>query len=160
MCCCRLEASVSRRERFLSVYPQSTSQRAARFWLARLIRLLRPIPPTPTHAMFRTSLGGVNPRPSTCRGTMVKAALLAATLDRKLRRVISFSCVIERSSVLPTLWREPRLRATPKFIQIQSLIARSKNVYPYPSGGVCSVLAIETLASFESPARTTDLRGE
>src|SRR6266581_3509558 len=67
------------------------------FWLARLIRLLRPMPPTPMPAMFSVSLGGVNPRPRTRRGTMANAAPLAATLVRNLRREISFfssfSCV-------------------------------------------------------------------
>src|ERR1700704_3171451 len=60
------------------------------FWLARLIRLLRPMPPTPTPAMFSVSLGGVNPRPRTCLGTMAHAAPPAATLVRKERREISF----------------------------------------------------------------------
>src|SRR2546425_5468905 len=60
------------------------------FWLARLIRLLRPMPPTPTPAMFNVSLGGVNPRPRTCLGTMAHAAPPAATLVRKVRREISF----------------------------------------------------------------------
>ena len=37
------------------------------------------MPPTPTPAMFSRSLGAVKPRPSTCRGTMVTAAVVAAT---------------------------------------------------------------------------------
>src|SRR6266850_38238 len=60
------------------------------FWLARLIRLLRPMPPTPTPAMLSVSLGGVNPRPRTCLGTMAHAAPPAATLVRNVRREISF----------------------------------------------------------------------
>src|SRR5208337_747104 len=60
------------------------------FWLARLIRLLRPIPPTPTQAIFSKSLGGVYPRPRTCRGTIVTAALATAAFSIKLRREISF----------------------------------------------------------------------
>src|SRR6267378_3156273 len=60
------------------------------FWLARLIRLVRPMPPTPTAAMLSVSLGGVNPRPRTCLGTMAHAAPPAATLVRKVRREISF----------------------------------------------------------------------
>src|SRR5260370_3631783 len=67
------------------------------FWLARLIRLLRPMPPTPTAAMFNVSLGGVNPRPRTCLGTMAQAAPPAATSVRKVRREISFFLVISSS---------------------------------------------------------------
>src|SRR5260370_42484945 len=87
---CKLEASVSSVESFLSVKAQSTSHSATIFWLARLIRLLRPIPPTPTHAIFSMSLGGVNPRPRTCLGTIVTAALATAAFSIKLRREISF----------------------------------------------------------------------
>src|SRR5205807_6745638 len=60
------------------------------FWLATLMRLLRPMPPTPTPAMFSVSLGGVNPRPRTCLGTMAHAAPPAATSVRNVRREISF----------------------------------------------------------------------
>src|SRR5438132_10946714 len=60
------------------------------FWLARLMRLARPMPPTPTLAMFSVSLGGVNPRPRTCLGTMAHAAPPAATSVRNVRREISF----------------------------------------------------------------------
>src|SRR4051794_6982008 len=56
------------------------------FWLARLMRLLRPIPPTPTPAMLSVSLGAVKPRPSTRRGTMAKPAVPALTFFRKVRR--------------------------------------------------------------------------
>src|SRR6185295_19143517 len=52
---------------------------------ARLTRLLRPMPPTPTAATFSRSLGAVRPRPSTCRGTMAKPADVAATRDTNLR---------------------------------------------------------------------------
>jgi hypothetical protein len=61
---------------------------------ARLIRLERPIPPTPTAAMFSVSLGGVNPRPRTLLGTMAHAAPLAAALARKTRREIVFFLLI------------------------------------------------------------------
>src|SRR5258708_6154414 len=47
------------------------------FWLARLIRLLRPVPPPPTAAMFNVSLGGVQPRPRHCLGTMAKGGATA-----------------------------------------------------------------------------------
>src|ERR1700741_335448 len=75
------------------------------FWLARLIRLLRPMPPTPTPATFSVSLGGVNPRPRTRLGTMAHAAPPAATFVRNARREISFfllmsilqTCIIARS---------------------------------------------------------------
>src|SRR6266446_5655205 len=60
------------------------------FWLARLIRLARPMPPTPTAAMFSVSLGGGTPRPRTWLGTMAQAAPPAATLARNVRREISF----------------------------------------------------------------------
>src|SRR5712692_1731254 len=75
------------------------------FSLARLIRLLRPMPPTPTPATFSLSLGGVNPRPSTCLGTMENAAPLAATFVRNLRRVISFFSLKSFSSATPTVSR-------------------------------------------------------
>src|SRR5947207_13348382 len=64
------------------------------FWLARLMRLARPMPPTPTLAMFSVSLGGVNPRPRTCLGTMAHAAPPAATSVRNLRRDISIFLLI------------------------------------------------------------------
>src|ERR1700704_2188042 len=48
------------------------------------------MPPTPTPAMFSLSLGGVKPRPRTCRGTMAHAAPPAATFPRNARREISF----------------------------------------------------------------------
>src|SRR5262245_15242197 len=55
---------------------------------ARLNRLVRPMPPTPTPAMFNRSLGAVKPWPRTWRGTIVKAAVEAATLVTKSRREI------------------------------------------------------------------------
>src|SRR5882724_6160661 len=67
------------------------------FWLARLMRLARPMPPTPTPAMLSVSLGGVNPRPRTCLGTMAHAAPPAATLVRNVRREISFSLLMSIS---------------------------------------------------------------
>src|SRR5688572_18558925 len=51
----------------------------------RLSRLVRPMPPTPMPAILRRSLGATWPRPSTCRGTMVTAAVVAATLVTKSR---------------------------------------------------------------------------
>src|SRR5260370_2255139 len=60
------------------------------FWWWRLIRLVRLMPPMPAPAMLSMSLGGINPRPRTCRGTMAKAAPLAATLLKNLRRDRSF----------------------------------------------------------------------
>src|SRR5580693_4267453 len=56
------------------------------FWLERLIRLVRPMPPMPTPAMLSISLGGVNPRPRTCRVTMAIAAPPVATFVKNLRR--------------------------------------------------------------------------
>src|ERR1700730_8414360 len=64
------------------------------FWVASAIRLARPIPPTPIPAMLSLSLGGVKPRPRTCRGTIVKALAVvaapetaaAAAVVRNLRR--------------------------------------------------------------------------
>src|SRR5437660_11765402 len=55
------------------------------FWLARLIRLPRPMPPTPTPATFSVSLGGVKPRPSTWRGPIATPAVPAATFFKNLR---------------------------------------------------------------------------
>src|SRR4029434_5621306 len=42
--------------------------------------LLRPIPPTPTPATLSKSLGGVNPRPRTCLGTIASPAPAAAAV--------------------------------------------------------------------------------
>src|SRR5215471_4442832 len=64
------------------------------------MRLARPIPPTPTAAMFSKSLGGVNPRPSTCRGTIAAAALPVATPLKNSRRVMAV--VSRRSSSVRT----------------------------------------------------------
>src|SRR5439155_22657684 len=64
------------------------------FWLERLIRLVRPMPPTPTPAMFSVSLGGVIPRPRTGLGTIAHAAPPAATSVRNTRREISFFLLI------------------------------------------------------------------
>src|SRR6202521_1425276 len=79
------------------------------FSLARLIRLWRPMPPTPTPAMFSLSLGGVNPRPSTCLGTMENAAPPTATFVRNLRRVISFFSLMSFSPAAPTISRSTGL---------------------------------------------------
>src|SRR5579864_8186479 len=56
------------------------------FWLARLMRLERPMPPTPTPAMLRVSLGGTKPWPRTWRGTMENAAAVRVESARNLRR--------------------------------------------------------------------------
>src|SRR5688572_23491213 len=50
-----------------------------------LRRLMRPWPPTPTPAMLSRSLGATNPLPRTCRGTIVTAAVVAATFATNLR---------------------------------------------------------------------------
>src|SRR2546430_2125922 len=101
------------------------------FWLARLIRLLRPIPPTPTPATFRVSLGEVNPRPRTCLGTMAHAALPAATLVRNVRREISFFLLMIISPGQAALSRAPGafvkgsflLGATGEFGQVRFRLA-------------------------------------
>src|SRR5688572_19678004 len=51
--------------------------------------LLPPMPPMPTVAMFTVSLGAWNPRPSTCRGTMVRAAPAPAAVLTNFRLVTS-----------------------------------------------------------------------
>ena len=43
------------------------------FSLSMPLTSFRPIPPIPMQATLSLSLGGMNPRPSTCRGTMVNA---------------------------------------------------------------------------------------
>src|SRR5215471_19509709 len=60
---------------------------ATMFWLATARMLLRPMPPMPTQAMLSRSLGGVKPRPSTCLGTIVRAAPVAAAVSMKCLRV-------------------------------------------------------------------------
>src|SRR5215831_9796396 len=57
------------------------------FWLATARMLLRPMPPMPTQAMLSRSLGGVKPCPSTCLGTIVRAAPVAAAVSMKCLRV-------------------------------------------------------------------------
>ncbi len=52
-----------------------------------------PIPPTPMHAMFSLSLGAVNPRPNTWRGTMVKL-MPAATSPTNLRLEIRLRAIL------------------------------------------------------------------
>jgi hypothetical protein len=46
------------------------------------------MPPTPTAATFKVSLGAVKPRPSTCRGTIMKPADATETCSTKRRREI------------------------------------------------------------------------
>ena len=65
------------------------SQIATMFWDMRRRVLLPPMPPNPTVAMFTVSLGAWKPRPSTCRGTMVKPAPAAAVVVRNVRLEMS-----------------------------------------------------------------------
>src|SRR5579863_4378779 len=67
------------------------------------MRLARPMPPTPTPAMFSVSLGGTKPRPSTYLGTMLKAAAVVAVLVRNERREIVFVGVIRVSMATPPI---------------------------------------------------------
>src|SRR6202022_1172168 len=85
-----------RRSRDFPAYPQSTSQRATIFCEARLMRLARPMPPTPIPAMLSRSLGGTKPRPSTWRGTIVSAAV-AAACEINFRRGIALGSVMGSS---------------------------------------------------------------
>src|SRR5688500_18643503 len=62
---------------------------------ARLRRLVRPMPPTPTPAMLRRSLGGVWPLPSTCRGTMVSPAAVVPAVAMKSRREMVIESPLE-----------------------------------------------------------------
>src|SRR4029077_16047390 len=57
-----------------------------------------PIPPTPMQAMFSLSLGAVKPRPSTCRGTMVKATP-APTPPTNFRLEMRFRAMTKPSSI-------------------------------------------------------------
>src|SRR5258705_11826017 len=63
------------------------------FCEATLIRLARPMPPTPMLAMLSLSLGGTKPRPRTWRGTVVNAAV-AAACERNFRRGIEVFLVM------------------------------------------------------------------
>src|ERR1700722_15258950 len=67
------------------------------------MRLARPMPPTPTPAMFSVSLGGTKPRPSTYLGTIVMAAAVVAVLVRNERREIDFVGVIRVSMATPPI---------------------------------------------------------
>src|SRR5258708_1902564 len=64
-------------------------------WLGGLIRLARPIPPTPKPAMLRVWLGGAKPRPRTWRGTMENAAAVTAESASNLRREMVLFSVME-----------------------------------------------------------------
>src|SRR6266700_4076332 len=60
-----------------------------------------PRPPTPMQAMFRVSLGARKPRPSTWRGTMVKAATAPTSLtnvrrEMRLRVMMGVSSISRR----------------------------------------------------------------
>src|SRR5271154_6172365 len=67
------------------------------------MRLARPMPPTPTPAMFSVSLGGTKPRPSTYLGTIVTAAAVVAALGRNERGEIGFVGVIRVSLGTPPI---------------------------------------------------------
>src|SRR6266545_4153312 len=88
------------------------------FWLARLMRLLRPMPPTPTPAMFNRSLGAVNPRPRTFLGTMASPAPLAIVatnlrLDTPAGAGASFCLVLLRAVIVsPPSFLEVRFFAS------------------------------------------------
>jgi hypothetical protein len=74
--------------------------------------------------MLSVSLGGVNPRPSTCLGTITNAAALAVILVRKLRRDISFFwliCFFPLSP--PTLSRAQRFLRVGIFGPVDSVVA-------------------------------------
>src|SRR5256885_8382751 len=74
---------------------------------------LSPIPPTPMQATLSLSLGAMWRRPSTCEGTIVKAAVVDATSPTKERRVIGSSLGIGsdlRSADVRELLRKPRER--------------------------------------------------
>src|SRR5215208_4285056 len=62
--------------------------------------LLPPMPPNPTVAMFTVSLGAWNPRPSTCRGRMVRPAP-AAVVERNVRLEMSLMESPRRARILP-----------------------------------------------------------
>src|ERR1700747_103239 len=57
-----------------------------------------PMPPTPMQAMLSLSLGAVKPRPSTCRGTMVKATP-APTSPTNFRLEMRFRAMTRPSSI-------------------------------------------------------------
>src|ERR1700687_700424 len=78
------------------------------FWLARLIRLPRPIPPTPMPAIFSMSLGGTNPRPSTCLGTNANAAPVVAAFVRNLRRDIFLFLLMSLSPCAAGIIAQPQ----------------------------------------------------
>ena len=92
----------------------------------RLRRLVRPMPPTPTPAMLSRSLGGVWPRPSTCRGTIVTAAVVAAAFFTKSRLEImavsswrsTFAWSLSEGWPCARMLLQSRLPAVPKPMQI------------------------------------------
>src|ERR1700737_4861734 len=116
-----LSISVSRRSRDFPAYPQSTSQRATIFCEARLMRLARPMPPTPMPAMLSMSLGGTKPRPRTWRGTIVRAAV-AAACERNFRRGIVLSSVMGSSLAAKRVPRDeaPQSHSDGTWLQISS----------------------------------------
>src|SRR6516162_3404044 len=120
----------------LSAKPQSTSHSATIFWLDRLIRLVRPIPPTPTPAMFSRSLGGVIPRPSTCRGTIMNAVPAAAAFFTNSRRVLSLFPLIVPPEIAGKIFRSQSHRSfllTPQPGVTKNLFGEQEkaNVHPH-----------------------------
>jgi hypothetical protein len=70
------------------------------------------------------SLGGVNPRPNTCRGTIVSAAPVTAALLRNSRREIAFFSPISISLATATLSSLQRQRATLNCLLSTAIVAR------------------------------------
>src|SRR5689334_13353264 len=71
---------------------------------------LRPIPPTPMHATLSLSLGGLSPRPSTWRGTIVNATP-APSSRTKFRRVMRFLVMARASTSRAGAGRDGLARA-------------------------------------------------
>ena len=76
----------------LSSSPKSQSQIATMFWLMTAWVLLPPMPLMPTVAMLTVSLGAWNPLTSTCRGTIIAAAVAPATVVTNWRLDTGSSC--------------------------------------------------------------------
>src|SRR2546422_5449613 len=68
------------------------------FSVATPLMSSRPRPPTPMQAMLSVSLGARNPRPSTCRGTMVNATAAPAS-PTNVRREMRLRAMMGASSV-------------------------------------------------------------
>ena len=65
---------------------------ATMFWVMTWFVLLLPMPLMPTVAMLTVSLGAWNPLPSTCRGTIIAAAVAPATVVTNWRLDTGPSC--------------------------------------------------------------------